>query len=159
MEVRQACGVDPESVLAVEVKPVVGASAAADAAAAAAGQQKSQADFAAAEESGAAAHSAASEHLEDDPVSAAVMSGPGIGSAAAAEPVDEAHSSVGGPVGGAWPGLLVDSGFAVAVVSVGGPSSASVQFLPQAEEGIGGYEQAEEDLKCYEQHTTRYAGS
>lgn len=101
MEVRQACGVDPEAVLVVEVKPVVGASAAADAAAAAAEQQRSRADFAVVEESGGAAHSAASEHLEDDPVSAAVMSGPGIGSAAAAEPVDEAHSSVGGPVGGA----------------------------------------------------------
>lgn len=154
MEVRQACGVDPESVLVVEVKPAEEASAAADAAAAE--RQKYQADSAAVVKSGGAAHSAASEHLEGDPVSAAaVMSGPGIGSAAAGEP----HSSVGGPVGGPWPGLLVDSGFAEAVVSVGGPCSASAQFRPQAEKGIGGYEQAEEDLKCYEQHTTHYAGS
>lgn len=139
----------------MEVKPAEVASAAADAAAAAAGRLKYQADFAAVVKSGGAAHSAASEHLEGDPVSAAVMSGPGIGSAAAGEP----HSSVGGPVGGPWPGLLVDSGFAGAVVSVGGPCSASAQFQPQAEKGIGGREQAEEDLKCYEQRTTHYAGS
>lgn len=152
MEVRQACAVDPESVLVVEVKPVEEASADA---AAAAEEQKYRADFAAVVKSGGAAHSAASEHLEGDPVSAAVMSGPGTGSAAAGEP----HSSVGGPAGGPWPGLLVDSGFAEAVVSVGGPCSASAQFQPQAEKGIGGYEQAEEDLKCYEQHTSHYAGS
>lgn len=137
----------------MEVKPVEEASVAADAAAAE--QQKYQADFAAVVKSGGAAHSAASEHLEGDPVSAAVMSGPGIGYAAAGEP----HSSVGEPVGGPSPGLLVDLSFAEAVVSVGGPCSASAQFQPQAEKGIGGYEQAEEDLKCYEQHTTHYAGS
>lgn len=54
---------------------------------------------------------------------------------------------------------MVESGFAVAVESVGEPCSASGKPEPQAETGPVGEEQVEEDLKCFEWRMAHCGGS